>query len=113
MSQISAWSYWRLSAPHTSSRLSVSLKGGMQALYICPDALVKANHATINALALKALAVARGKGGLAISSGTGDRLFFIQLTMERLAAKLRGRFRRNKKRPFPLRANTQGSRKAG
>src|SRR5262245_7821822 len=30
------------------------LKGGAQALYVCPDALVNANHARINALALGA-----------------------------------------------------------
>jgi putative ABC transport system substrate-binding protein len=31
-----------------------TLKGGSQALYVCPDALVNANHARINALALDA-----------------------------------------------------------
>ena len=31
-----------------------SLKGGVQALYVCPDALINANHARINALALGA-----------------------------------------------------------
>jgi putative ABC transport system substrate-binding protein len=29
-----------------------TLKGGVQALYVCPDALVNANHARINTLAL-------------------------------------------------------------
>ena len=33
-----------------------ALKSGAQALYVCPDALVNANHARINTLALRATA---------------------------------------------------------